>query len=245
MLSPERERELLELALRGDRDATHQLVQSHMRLVLKIATRYERVGISSEDLVSEGVLGLLEALGRFELARGVRFAGYAAWWIRARIGQYAFANRRSVAVPSTRHARSVVREFDRAERRLAQNLSRAPSHEELAQEIGVPVVDLGEVRAALHARDLPLDQPQLADEGASPEQLVAQKQLELRRCAYVEAALGRLSARERTLVSEQYLAEDGRSLSELGQDFGVSRQRLGQVLSHARQKLKSELIHVA
>ncbi len=244
VLSADEERVLVENAQRGDRSATQRIVQSHLRLVWKIAARYERASLAAEDLVSEGVLGMLEALPRFDRARGVRFAAYASWWIRARISQYALANRRAVGLPDTRNARSILREFHRAERRLAQRLSRAPSHEELALEIGVAAAEIGEVRSALSTPDQALDQP-LAADCATPEQLVLQKHEELCRRAYVRTALARLSARERTLVSEQYLAEEGRSLSELGADFGVSRQRLGQVLSHAREKLKLELIHVA
>jgi RNA polymerase sigma-32 factor len=244
VLSAEDECMLLDAALCGDRAATQRIVQSHLRLVWKIASRYERASLAVEDLVSEGVVGLLEALRRFDRARGVRFAAYASWWIRARISQYALANRRAVGVPDTRNARSILREFHEAERRLAQRLSRAPSREELAQEIGVPAGDIGDVRVALNTPDLALDQP-LAADCATPEELVLQKHEELCRSAYVRAALDGLSARERTLVSEQYLAEEGRSLSQLGAHFGVSRQRLGQVLSNAREKLKLELIHVA
>lgn len=244
VLGAEEEQVLVAAALRGERGATQRIAQSHLRLVCKIAARYERASLAAEDLVSEGVLGLLEALRRFDPTRGVRFAAYASWWIRARISQYALANRRAVGLPDTRNARSIQRELHRAERRLAQRLSRAPSQEELAQEIGVPAADLGDVRTALSTPDQALDQP-LAADCATPEQLVLQKHEELCRRAYVHEALDRLSARERTLISEHYLAEEGRSLSELGADFGVSRQRLGQVLSHAREKLKLELTRVA
>jgi RNA polymerase sigma-32 factor len=244
-LSLEEERALVAAALAGDASASKRLVQSHLRLVLKIAARYERRGLSVEDLVSEGTVGLLEALGRFEPARGVRFAGYAAWWIRARISQFALANRRVVGVPSTRNARFVIRDFQRAERRLSQRLLRAPSHDELALEIGVPVEELGRVRAAMQAADLSLEPSHFADLSDSPEQQVLERQQERRRQEQVHTALGILSARERAIVSEQYLVEDGRSLSELGAAFGVSRQRLGQVLCNARAKLRGELVHVA
>jgi RNA polymerase sigma-32 factor len=239
------ERELLRTALAGDALASKRLVQSHLRLVLKIAARYERRGLALEDLVSEGTVGLLEALRRFDLAHDVRFGGYAAWWIRARISQYAMANRRVVGVPSTRSARSVLRHLRKAEHSLSQRLLRSPSCDELAQEIGVPEQELGQVRAALQAPDLALDHPQVMDQADSPEQLVLERQQELQRRERVRSALGLLSARERIVVSEQYLLEDGRSLSELGDAFGVSRQRLGQVLCNAREKLRGELVHVA
>ena len=245
ILELDEERELLAAALSGDAQASKRIVLSHWRLVCKIAARYERRGLSAEDLVSEGTVGLLEALRRFDPARGVRFAGYAAWWIRARISQYALANRRVVGMPSTRNARFVLRDFQKAEHRLAQRLLRAPSHNELAEEIGVPEDELGQVRAALQGPDLSLEGPHVVDQGESPEQLVLERQEERRRQERVRMAVGLLSDREQVVVSEQYLIEDGRSLSELGDAFGVSRQRLGQVLCNARAKLKVELVHVA
>jgi RNA polymerase sigma-32 factor len=245
ILSLEQERELIAAALTGNALASKRIVQSHLRLVLKIAARYERRGLLLEDLVSEGTVGLLEALQRFEPTRCVRFAGYAAWWIRARISQYALANRRVVALPSTRNARFVLRDLQRAEHILSQRLLRAPSHDELAQEIGVPVAELGQVRAALQAPDLSLDHPIAADQAESPEQLALEHELQLQRQEQIRIALQGLSSREQAVVHEQYLAEDGRSLSQLGAAFGVSRQRLGQVLCGARAKLKCELVHVA
>jgi RNA polymerase sigma-32 factor len=244
-LDPQEERELLRAARAGNALATKRIVQSHLRLILKIAARYVRCGLSLEDLASEGTVGLLEALRRFDPAHNVRFAGYAAWWIRARISQYGLANRRLVGVPSTRNARSVLRHLQKAERSLSQRLLRSPSSVELAQEIGVSEEELGQVRVALQVSDLALDHPHGVDQTASPEQLVLERQEAQLRREHVSLALGLLSARERTVVGEQYLVEDGRSLSELSDTFGVSRQRLSQVLCHAREKLRGELVHVA
>lgn len=245
VLDAAHEQQLIEAAQRDDRGAMQQLIDSHMRLVVKIAARYERAGLSPDDLVGEGVVGLIEALQRFDAARGARFGGYAAWWIRARVSQFAFAQRRAVGVPSTRNARIVIRLLAKAERSLTQRLLRAPSAEELAQEIGVPVEELGQVRAALYTHDLPIDQP-LGVDGASPEQLVMEREQALAQQRQVKRALGQLSQRERALVHEHYLMEEGaRSLGQLGRELGVSRQRLGQVLSGAREKLKAELVHVA
>jgi DNA-directed RNA polymerase sigma subunit (sigma70/sigma32) len=100
LLDAARERMLLVAALRGDERATSELVQSHIKLVTKIAARYRRVGLIWEDLMSEGVLGLMEALRRFDVSQEARFATYACWWIRARIGQYALAHQRLVRIPS-------------------------------------------------------------------------------------------------------------------------------------------------
>lgn len=251
LLDLARERLLLDAALHGDAKAATEIIECHMRLVIKIAARYQRRGLAAEDLVSEGVLGLMEALRRYDPTQNARFAGYATWWIRARVSQFALANRRAVAMPSTRNARSVARWLHRAEHRLSQTLLRPPTTEELAAELGVSPNDVGQVRAALSVPDLSLEQPsagtplQMRGELESPEDAVSRAEVERQRKQHIGRALGGLSAREREIVQEQYLCEDGHSLSELGERFGVSRQRLGQVLSSAREKLRAELIQVA
>jgi RNA polymerase sigma-32 factor len=251
LLDAARERALLVAAVQGDERAASELVQSHMRLVMKIAARYRRGNIPWEDLVSEGVLGLMEAMRRFDVSQETRFAGYACWWIRARIGQYALENRRLVRVPSTRNARAVARSLRRAENLLSQRLGRAPTLQELAAELGVSAAEVAEVRSALGSSDLSLspceDQVgvQLIAESESPEQALDRLQQELARHRCVREALAKLPARERRVVHEQYFTELGRSLSQLGADYGVSRQRVGQMLSNARGKLKHDLEHVA
>lgn len=251
LLDAARERTLLVAAMRGDPQAASELVRSHTRLVMKIAKRYRRGNLPWEDLVSEGVLGLLEAIRRFDLSQQTRFAAYACWWIRARIGQYALANRRLVRIPATRTARLVARRLRRTEQRLCQRLARPPTLNELASELGVSVADVAEVRTALGSSDLPLTTGEgpggveLAAESESPEQALDRSQHELARERRIYEALAKLSPRERQVVREQYLEEQGRSLSQLGVDYGVSRQRVGQLLSNARGKLKQELVQVA
>jgi RNA polymerase sigma-32 factor len=251
LLEADRERSLLVAAVRGDAAAVAELVQSHMRLVVKIAARYQRGNLSCQDLVSEGVLGMMEAMRRFDLAQETRFSAYASWWIRARIGQYALTNRRLVPVPSTRNARSVVRRLRKLEQLLAQRLGRAASLEELASALGVGIDDVLEVQAALSGTDVSLTptagHPSVepVSELESPEQAIERLQHQQARQRRIRQALAGLSPWELTVVQEQYLEEHGRSLSQLGAEHGVSRQRVGQVLSNARQKLKSQLEHVA
>jgi RNA polymerase sigma-32 factor len=251
LLDAAREKALLSAALQGDASAASELVQSHTRLVMKIAARYRRASLSWEDLVSEGVLGLMEAMRRFDVSQDTRFAAYACWWIRARIGQYALDNRRLVRVPSTRNARSVARRLHRTEHRLSQRLARAPTVQELAAELGVSASEVAEVRCALGSSDLSLtpveDQVgvQLIAESESPEQTIERRQQELDRRRCVREALDKLSTRERQVIREQYFEEQGQTLSQLGAAYGVSRQRVGQLLCNARGKLKQDLEQVA
>jgi RNA polymerase sigma-32 factor len=253
LLSAELERALLERAQVGDQRAVHQLVDSHMRLVVQVASRYAREGLSAHDLVSEGVLGLMEAVRRFDLAHDARFASYSAWWVRACVRRYALANRRIVGGPSTRGARIARARLRQTERMLAQRYGRRPTRGELAEQLGVAEHDVELVEASLSSRDVSLttDDPagggtlELSDETASPEQAVAEAEHQAACEGSIKCALTGLSERERAVVHEQFFREDGKSLADVGRALGVSRQRAGQILAGARDKLRARLEAVA
>ena len=251
MVDARREHELLRRAQRGDEGATAELVHSHMRLVVQVAFRYARDGLSAHDLIGEGVLGLMEAVRRFDLTRETRFGSYASWWVRACIRQHALANRRIVGVPSTRGARVARARLRKAERNLSQELGRRPTLGELAQAIEVAEHDVELVDVALSARDLSLTPN---DEGSGfepedshpgPEQAVAEAEHRATSSAWLRDALACLNARERAVVCEHLYTEDTRSLTDLGRALGVSRQRAGQIFAHACDKLRAQLVSVA
>jgi len=251
LLAADRERELLMRAQRGDPRAVGELVESHMRLVVQIASRYARDGLGTHDLVSEGVLGLMEAVRRFDLARETRFASYAGWWVRACVRRYALANRRIVGVPSTRGARIARARLRGTERTLTQRLGRRPTLSELAEALGVSEHDVELVDVALSSRDVSLaphdhsSAVEFPDENLGPEQAFAEAEHQRVCERTVERALTALSERERALVREQFFEEDGKSLADLGRALGVSRQRAGQILAVARDKLRAQLVAVA
>ncbi len=255
LLSAEVERALLERAQVGDQRAVHDLVESHMRLVVQVASRYAREGLSAHDLVSEGVLGLMEAVRRFDLGHDARFASYSAWWVRACVRRYALANRRIVGGPSTRGARIARARLRQTERMLSQRHGRKPTRAELAEELGVAEHDVELVEVSLSSRDVSLttDDPSgvgggtldLADDTASPEQAVADAEHQAACEGSIRMALKGLSERERAVVHEQFFREDGKSLADVGRALGVSRQRAGQILAGARDKLRARLEAVA
>lgn len=221
-----------------------------MRLVVQIASRYARDGLGTHDLVSEGVLGLMEAVRRFDLARETRFASYAGWWVRACVRRYALANRRIVGVPSTRGARIARARLRGTERTLTQRLGRRPTLAELAEALGVSEHDVELVDVALSSRDVslaPHDHASIEfpDDTLGPEQAFAEAEHQRVCERSVERALTALSDRERALVREQFFEEDGKSLADLGRALGVSRQRAGQILAVARDKLRAQLVAVA
>jgi RNA polymerase sigma-32 factor len=251
LLGAREERTLLELAKAGNQRATAELVESHMRLVVQVASSYARNGLSVHDLVSEGMLGLMEAIRRFDLSRDTRFASYAAWWVRACVRQHAFANRGIVRMPDSRGARVARARMRREERSLTQELGRKPSHAELARALGVSEHDVQLVDAALSGSDLSIApaEPGYAfeplDETWGPEQAVAEAEHAAQRSTHVKKAIARLSDREKAVVCEHVYTDDGHSLAHLGRRLGVSRQRAGQILAGAREKLRVELSCVA
>lgn len=249
LLAAERERDLLARAQRWDKAAVDELIACHMRLVVEIAARHARRGLSAHDLIAEGVVGLMEAVKRYDLSHDTRFSSYAVWWVRACIRQYALANRRIVGMPATRGARRAQARLREAERAMQQSLGREPTRDELARSIGVQEGDIEAVDAALSAWDVSLSQrepyTQPSSLESSPEMLVAEAEERRLRSHSVENGLRGLTQRERRLVCEQYCEDDGLSLSDLGRELGVSRQRAGQILAVAREKLRVSLSQVA
>jgi RNA polymerase sigma-32 factor len=251
LLGAREERTMLELAKAGNQRATAELVASHMRLVVQVASCYARNGLSVHDLVSEGMLGLMEAIRRFDLSRDTRFASYAAWWVRACVRQHAFANRRIVRMPDSRGARVARARMRRVERGLTQELGRKPSHAELARALGVSEHDIQLVDAALSGADQSIAPAESGyafeplDETSGPEQAVAEAEHAALRSAHMEKAIAQLSDREQIVLREHVYTDDGHSLAHLGRALGVSRQRAGQILAGAREKLRAELACVA
>lgn len=250
LLSADVERALLARAQKDDQRAVSELVESHMRLVVQVASRYAREGLSAHDLVSEGVLGLMEAVRRFDMAHDARFASYAAWWVRACVRRYALANRRIVGGPSTRGARIARARLRQTERLLTQRLGARPTRAEIAEHLGVAEHDVELVEVALSSRDVSLTAEEagtldLPDDTGSPEHMVAEAEHQAACEQSIRCALTGLSERERAVVKEQFFEEDGKSLADLGRALGVSRQRAGQILAGARDKLRARLEAVA
>jgi RNA polymerase sigma-32 factor len=222
-----------------------------MPLVYGLVARYRRRGDSADDLVSEGRLGLIEAADRFDLSRGVRFATYASWWVRAFVRRYALRNMRIVGAPSTRVGRRLVASLPTAQRKLAQRLGRDPSREEIAQELGVRPEEVASVMAAFRARDVALDQafeerwPVAQNWRFDPEQSLAHKEREVNVSRRVQEAMTGLTDRERLIVEQRLLHDDRTTLASLGDVLGVSRERVRQLEKRACDKLRNALSDVA
>jgi RNA polymerase sigma-32 factor len=226
----------------GDPEAAHKLVNSHLRLVAKIARGYRGYQLPISDLISEGNVGLMRAIQTFEPEKGFRLATYAFWWIRASIRQYILRSRSLVNIATTANRRKLFFNLPAAKSKIADDNGdfRHDQVEAIAKRLCVTEQDVIDMNGWLSG-DASLNAPIradsdsgewldfLVDEGASQETaLVASDELDNRRKA-LASALSVLNDRERRIFEARRLAEDPISFAELADEFGLSRERVRQI----------------
>lgn len=244
MLEAEEEHQLALAARDGSDAAFERLLASHLRLVLTIARDFRAYGLPVEELVAEGLLGLVEAARRFDPERGVRLAAYAAWWIRAYMRRHTIANRRIVKAPSSRHGRKLLANMRRTQRELAQATGEQPDAQAVSEALGVGVRDVEEMEAALSGRDVPcgLDAEgrglEVPAEEPTPEAIVAEAEEREHYAKALRMGLNALSARERHILEQRYLVEEKTSLASIGRGMGLSRERVRQLEHQAQAKMR-------
>jgi RNA polymerase sigma-32 factor len=236
----------------GDRDAAHRLIISHLRLVAKIARGYGGYGLPIADLISEGHVGLLQAVERFEPERGFRFSTYAVWWIKAAIQEYILRSWSLVKMGTTASHRKLFFNLRKAKSRISaldEGDMRPDQVNLIAKRLGVTeraVIDMnrrlgGDASlndAIREDRDSTEWQDWLV--GDSPDQettLAAKEEFDNRRNA-LSVVLGALNARARRIFESRRLAEDPMTLAELADEFGVSRERVRQIEARAFEKVQ-------
>jgi RNA polymerase sigma-32 factor len=253
-LSRDDELALVERLRAGDRAAKDRLVTAHLREVVFIALRYRRYGVAVADLIAEGNLGLLRAVEKFDTGRGVRFATYAAHWIRSFVVGHVLASW-SIACPRTGVLRTKVFFRLRRERAKLEGRGLPPSEIRtlLAEELGVSERKIASMLARLDSRDMSLEAPAHTDSKATlgeliasdhdPERACEESRVRTRLAAAVEEALNVLDPRERLIVDSRWLAdpEDEASLAEIGRALGVSRERVRQLEMRARKRVAKVL----
>src|SRR5439155_10183153 len=236
----------------GDRDAAHKLVTSHLRLVTKIASGYRGYGLAISEVISEGNIGLLQAVERFKPEKGFRLATYATWWIKAAIQEYILRSWSLVKIGTTANQKKLFFNLRKAKSKLAA-LEEGDMHPDqvklIAQRLGVTERDVVEMNRRLGG-DVSLN-AQMRDDGDSDEwqdwlvqegsdqeaQLADSEQSENRRKALGEA-LSVLNKRERRIFEARRLAEDPMTLHDLAAEFGISRERVRQIEARAFQKIQ-------
>jgi RNA polymerase sigma-32 factor len=243
----------------GDKAAADQLVTANLRYVVAIALRYRRYGLPVGDLVSEGNIGLMTALGKFDPDRGTRFVTYAAHWIRALILDHVIRAHSLVGVGSGPLRSKMFFRLRREKAKImARTLDPDTINEELGKKLGLPPEKVAVLGERLEARDLSLDLPSredgtqtildtLASSSPSQEDRLSDAERAGTLASRVQDAVKELDPRERYIVEVRILADgpDELSLAEIGRRLGVSRERARQLEVRARAKLKKRLLPTA
>ncbi|MDD5308590.1 MAG: RNA polymerase factor sigma-32 [Deltaproteobacteria bacterium] len=241
----------------GDTKAAHALVASNLRFVVKIANEYRGYGARILDLVQEGSVGLMQAVKRFDPERGYRLLTYAVFWIRSYIHAFIMGTLRMIKIGTSRAHRKLFFKLRALKGRLGADgmTDRDEVLAAVAQKVGVSVAEAEEMDRHLAARDASLDAPS-AETGAtlaeivpsslpSQEEQLAELEAEADRAARLKTAMGRLDTRERRVVEARYLAEEPVQLKTLGEEMGVTKQRVAQLERRALGKLREALSEAA
>jgi len=237
----------------GSIDAAHKLVTSHLRLVAKIASGYRGYGLPVADLIAEGNIGLMKAVKKFEPERGFRLATYAMWWIRAAITEYVLRSWSMVKLGTLAAQKKLFFSLNKAKRQLNilddgnLNLEQA---NQLAESLDVSSADVIDMDRRMASPDVSLNAPRnrnedegnefietLVDHSPSPEtSAAAQEELGYRRKLLLRA-LSDLPERERHILNARQLSDDPKTLEQLGDEYGISRERVRQLEARALDRI--------
>ena len=240
-----------------DEKAINELVTSHIRLVVKIASGFRGYGLAVLDLIQEGNIGLLEAAKRFDPERDIRFSTYASWWILASVQEFIIRNASIIRLGSTPAQKKLFFNLRRLRAKIADNsggLMTDENRNEIASILKVPVEAVERMEAHISGPDKSLNmaiggedgsgdelQNFLVDERPNPEQNVTDAHDSAVRSRWLRDAMRTLTPREQDIIQHRYL-DDGRStLADIGKDYGVTKERIRQIESRALGKLKSAL----
>ena len=255
LLSPEEEHDL---AVRykeyGDIQAAYRLVTGNLRLVVKLAREYQHASEQVLELIQEGSMGLMEAVQKFDPYRGVRFPSYAAWWIRAYMLRFLMQNFRLIRIGTTRAQRKLFYNL-RKEKQKLEAEGFVPSPKLIAHRLEVSEDEVIEMEQRLAAPetsfDLPLNDSEsgatigdmIADPAASPERVVEATHDQRLIQAKIAAFAKQLTGRNKVIFEQRLLAEEPRTLQEIADKYGLSRERVRQIEEQIKKKLKTYLLN--
>ncbi len=239
----------------ADDDALHEIITAHVRLVVKIAAGFKGYGLPVPDLIQEGNIGLLQAANRFDPDRNVRFSTYATWWILAAIQEHIVRYATIVRIGTTPAQKSLFFNLRRLRARYGGNSAVAMSDENraiVARELGVPAAAVERMESTLTWPDRSLNanvggeetdelQNFLADTRPSPEDNVTETHDHATRAKWIRTAMKTLTPREREIIRRRFLGDERTTLAEIGESYGVTKERIRQIEGKALVKLRAVL----
>jgi RNA polymerase sigma-32 factor len=243
----------------GDTEAAHKLVTSHLRLVAKIAMGYRGYGLPLSELISEGNVGMMQAVKRFDPDRGFRLATYAMWWIRAAIQEYILHSWSLVKMGTTAAQKKLFFNLRKLKGQMQaiDEGDLSPEHvTQIATKLDVPEQDVVNMNRRLASPDHSLNAPLradsegewqdwLVDEQDTQEISLAEREELGKRRALLKSAMTNLNERERHILTERRLKDDPTTLEDLSQHYGISRERVRQIEVRAFEKLQKNIKNAA
>lgn len=255
MLTQEEEFEYASrFAQNGDKEAAKMLVQSHLRLVVKMATKFKNYGLPISDLVAEGNIGLIQAVKKFDPIKGFRFSTYAMWWIRAHIQEYILKSWSLVKIGTTAAQRKLFFNLSKIKKKLSSEteISIETHAEDIAKSMNVSKQEVLDMNLRLQNRDSSLNAKIGDDEEKevgeflitneiSQEEIAIQNQEKSRQIALFNAAFKILNEREKDILVKRQMSENSATLEDLSQIYKISRERVRQIEAQAIEKIKKEI----
>jgi RNA polymerase primary sigma factor len=248
LLTPQEEIGLARRIKKGDRRAREQMIKANLRLVVKIARDYESYGLPLLDLINEGNIGLMKGVERFDPKKGAKLSTYAAWWIKQSIKRALANQSKTIRLPV--HVVDKLFHLRRATTKLEEVLGREPTDDELAAELDYTVARVKQLRRAA-VRPTSLDAPigdddtnHVADVVKDENADTPYEQLEEKtNNALVHQMIGTLDAREQAILRQRFGldGDDRKTLEEIGEQFGVTRERIRQIEELALRKLRKRI----
>ncbi|MGO9204173.1 MAG: RNA polymerase sigma factor RpoD/SigA [Limisphaerales bacterium] len=245
LLTPQEEVELAARIKKGDKRAREQMIKANLRLVVKIARDYEGIGLPLLDLISEGNIGLMKAVERFDPAKGGKLSTYGSWWIKQSIKRALANQSKTIRLPV--HLVDKISKMRRAALRLQEELGREPTDEELGDELRISASRVAQMRMAA-IRPASLDAPIGDDDSNNFAEVVQDESADTPYEQLEEKTVTRmlremvktLDPREATILRARFGLDGGpqRTLEEVGQKFGVTRERVRQIQNIALKKLR-------